>query len=120
MAHTEWGEDHDPEKFEMFHEKEFFDEEVEDEVDQGPFVLCNRCRGKGTVWHSALAVWTQDDVMLDPDGFQDMMDGVHDVVCPQCNGLRVVSTEMRKAYVERVEDQRLRDHENGDWGNYAY
>ncbi len=119
MSHVEYGDDHDPDQFEMFHEGEFDEDEPEEEQ-EGPFVLCNRCRGKGTVWHSALSVWTQDDIQLDPDGFQDMMDGVHDVVCPQCNGLRVVSTEMRKAYVERVENQRLADHENGDWGNYAY
>ena len=104
--------DHDP-------DEEVFDED-EPEEQEGPFVLCNRCQGKGTVWHHALSVWTQDDIQLDPDGFQDMMDGVHDVTCPQCNGLRVVSTDMRKAYVERVEDQKLRDHENGDWGSYGY
>ena len=113
MSHTE-----DPERFEMFHDGEFDEDEPEGE--EGPFVLCNRCGGKGTVWHHALSVWTQEDVQADPDGFQDMMDGVHDVTCPQCNGLRVVSTETRKAYVERVEDQRLRDHENGDYGSYQY
>ncbi len=117
MAHIEWGDDHDPDEYLDEDEDNFIDD---NEVDEGPFVLCNRCQGKGTVWHSALAVWTEEDRFLDPDGFQDMMDGVYDVPCPQCNGLRVVSTNMRKEYVERVENQRLADHENGDWGNHQY
>lgn len=83
------------------------------------FEVCPTCRGHGTTVHAALSVWTEQDRAEDPDGFEDMMNGVYDVGCPQCHGKRVVSTADRQDYRERLQDARTMAAENGDWEGYS-
>lgn len=84
------------------------------------YQLCPRCEGRGTVVNPALSVWTEDDRALDPEGFEDMMEGRYDVGCPRCNGLRVVevSREAEQRERERLEDLRTMAAESGDWDLY--
>lgn len=83
--------------------------------------ICERCEGEGTVVHPALSVWTGDDIAEDPDGFADMMAGIHDVRCPECGG----TGKVQEPTEEELEERRERDEmkrtqaaENGDWEAY--
>lgn len=60
------------------------------------FVVCPRCEGRGQ--HGPGHVFTQDDLdeQFGPDQFEVMDDyrnGVYDVRCDGCAGLRVVTAE---------------------------
>jgi hypothetical protein len=54
---------------------------------------CPECRGKRTIVHPDLSVWTQDDIAEDPESFEAMMQGRYDIRCPACKGEGVVDPE---------------------------
>ena len=81
------------------------------------FKLCPKCRGKGTVVHEALSVWTEEDRYADPEGFEEMRRGVYDVACPRCGGEKVVpdTEEEVDDWQDREWDRRTRMAESGMW-----
>jgi DnaJ-class molecular chaperone len=83
------------------------------------YEICPTCEGEGTTVHAALSVWTESDRAEDPEGFETMMGGGYDVICPECSGTRVVSTKARADYRERLQDARTMAAENGDWEGYS-
>ncbi len=82
------------------------------------YQVCPRCHGEGTVVNGAVSVWTQEDREENPDSFQDMLDGVYDVVCPACHGRRVMTTEEISSYDDdrddKIADTKLYAMESGD------
>lgn len=95
--------------------------ENEDEPKARPvYEVCPECRGHGQTVHRALSVWTEEDRYADPDGFEDMMQGVYDVVCGTCRGERVIDVS-EKAQEKRAydrEDAMTRAAEDGRWDDY--
>lgn len=65
------------------------------------YKVCPECRGEGKVVHRAVSVWTSEDRAEDPDGFEDMMRGMYDVPCPECNGLHVVDQEVEEEFKDK-------------------
>ncbi len=84
--------------------------------------LCPRCRGNGTIVHPALSVWTAEDRDNDPEGFEQMMEGHYDIKCPECNGLRVISSNDSATYHDRRSEKigatKLMAMESGDYELY--
>jgi DnaJ-class molecular chaperone len=82
-----------------------------------PYEVCSRCRGNGTVVRAIMSVWTEADRDEDPEGFDQMRRGQHDVPCPMCGGKRVVEAggEAEASYADRMEDAKTRAMENGDY-----
>ena len=78
------------------------------------YEVCPKCEGRGTAVNPVLSVWTESDRYDDPEGFERMLAGDYDVICPRCNGLRVVSQESEEDFRERVEDAHTRAWESGD------
>jgi hypothetical protein len=39
--------------------------------------VCPECQGEGEVVHPALSVWTQDDILEDPESFEEMRRGTY-------------------------------------------
>ena len=52
----------------------------------GKYEVCLRCDGEGKMVNPALSVWTGSDIDDDPEGFDNMINGMYDVVCPECKG----------------------------------
>lgn len=63
--------------------------------------VCPQCEGEGKMVNRAVSVWSEDDRYDDPDGFEDMMNGVYDVTCDKCRGQRVVSAQDERDFAER-------------------
>lgn len=59
------------------------------------FVVCPECDGEGKFGPGF--VWTQDDIDVDPEGFEDtqrlLREGYFDTACEFCKGNRVVTPE---------------------------
>lgn len=69
------------------------------------YEVCPQCEGEGKMVNRAVSVWTAYDRDEDPEGFEDMMNGLYDVPCDMCQGKRVVTPQR----LEEFEDER-RDH----------
>jgi len=82
------------------------------------YAVCPNCRGKGSHVNRAIDGngLTREDFEEDPDFMEDYLNGVYDVPCDECQGMRVVlrpSTEegqkvidklMRGYYADRAEE----------------
>ena len=68
------------------------------------YEVCPQCEGEGKMVNRAVSVWTSSDRDEDPEGFEDMMNGVYDVACDMCRGKRVVSTQDLEDFAERRAD----------------
>ena len=79
------------------------------------YQVCDRCHGEGTVVNPVTSVWTYEDRLADPDGFDSMMRGDFDVTCPQCDGLRVMTAQDQIDHAERREEMRTMAMESGDF-----
>jgi rubredoxin len=81
--------------------------------DKKRYEVCPMCEGEGSVVHRSLSVWTESDRAEDPEGFEAMLDGRYDVVCPECGGKRVVTQADEEEFAERERDRRTRFMESG-------
>ncbi len=81
--------------------------------------VCPHCDGEGTIVNPSCSVWTAEDAAEDPDGLEAMLDGVYDVTCTRCRGLRVIedSNEERENWASEVEDAHTRAMESGFFGD---
>lgn len=79
------------------------------------FVLCDRCKGRGTHVNPAVDGngLTREDFDEDPDFKESYFAGHYDVTCERCNGLRVVAVldeerctaQVLKAYYKHLEEE---------------
>lgn len=75
--------------------------------------VCPTCRGEGKIVNPSVSVWTESDRDEDPEGFDNMMQGLYDVACTECRGQRVVTSEEHDAFRERERDRRTSLAESG-------
>lgn len=66
----------------------------------GKYIVCSTCRGKGSHVNSAIdgnGITESEILELGDDFMVDYMDGLYDVPCTDCEGIRVVLTIDRDA-----------------------
>ncbi len=81
-------------------------------------IVCPECYGEGKMVHPAVSMWTEDDRMEDPDGFDYMLSGGYDITCPCCKGVRVVedTPDFWEQREDDKQDRRTRLMEDGLYG----
>lgn len=77
--------------------------------------VCSRCDGEGKIVNPAVSVWTHQDRVDDPEGFEGMLRGDYNVTCPKCRGNRVTTRSDEEEYRHNVEDARIYAMESGDF-----
>lgn len=84
--------------------------------------LCTLCDGDGHVVNPSIDAGglSDEDFDCDPDFYENYMNGCYDVICPECNGERVIGALDHEAplkdyqrealeYIERIERERYKD-----------
>lgn len=86
------------------------------------FILCPVCEGHGTTVNPDIDAngLTAEDFADDPDFAEDYMNGVYDIPCRACNGLRVIKEERMEELHQNAEDRRLAALEDGDYEAYSH
>jgi hypothetical protein len=86
-----------------------------------PWILCPVCEGEGKTVNPNIDDngLTREDFDEDPDFAQDYINGVYDITCNACGGMRVVKPSRIKELQQNAEDRRLAARENGDWDSYC-
>lgn len=84
----------------------------------GKYQVCPECQGEGKIVNPSVSVWTGQDIDEDPEGFDDMRSGLHDISCPACDGKRVVTKEELNNYYEDRRDRRTMLQESGEFSDY--
>lgn len=69
------------------------------------YVVCPTCRGSGSTvfgWGKRdAAVFTYEDFEQDPDLKDDLLNGIYNKSCPECNGLRVISVIIEERFKQQ-------------------
>jgi hypothetical protein len=113
------------EKYEIEFSERFMEYLEEDgiEVENPVFVsvtmhVCGTCNGKGTIVHPSIDGngLTREDFDNDPQFEEDYFDGVYDIRCTECEGLRVVAepnfnSEIAKIYSKFLADEDYAERE---------
>ncbi|MEN6620820.1 MAG: hypothetical protein ABFD50_04670 [Smithella sp.] len=79
---------------------ELYDEEKDCMVEYDlphEFQLCPVCKGKGTHVNYNIGAITQEEFDNDPQFYEDYRNGVYDVECERCKGLRVIEVVNKRA-----------------------
>lgn len=76
------------------------------------YVVCDCCEGSGKVVNPNIDAGglTYDDFYDDPDFEEDYFSGRHDVMCPTCDGLRVIAVPEFPKWLQELID----DHDRAD------
>jgi hypothetical protein len=86
-----------------------------------PWMLCPVCNGEGTTVNPNIDAngLTEEDFREDYEFAHNYMNGLYDITCAACNGLRVVKAERLVELAQNAEDRRLAARENGDYEAYS-
>jgi hypothetical protein len=84
------------------------------------WIVCPVCEGEGKTVNPNIDCngLTAEDFRDDPDFAEDYMNGMYDVSCGACNGLRVVTKARIRELEQNAEDRRLAAREDGNWEAY--
>lgn len=87
----------------------------------GKYEVCDRCDGRGSMVNPAIDGngLSAEDFAQDPDFKEDYLNGLYDIPCRECDGLRVVlvpdearaDPKLLEQYRERVAADRRADAE---------
>ena len=94
---------------------EIDDDEIVETKDEGPWIVCPVCEGNGTTVNPDIDGngLSADDFNDDPDFREDYANGVYDIQCRCCKGLRVVKEGRMEELRQAAADRELSYREDG-------